>query len=174
MFNSCDEFKDKIITPNEFINQVSPESEKYSKDSIELEKQFKKQLLARKDFFQNSSYTDSTIVTVDSIIYSSSLNKLSVFILVTNPTSRQLAPNSKHALYFEGTCYLAIRQKDSMLVKWLGPSFSNSYDKNELREIMRDSYFTESANRKPESDCKYNLNDYRFWDCPIWAKLYSK
>lgn len=171
-FYSCEESKQKIRTPNEFINHVSIAAENYTNDSIELERQLTNQLLARKGFFQNSSYSDSTIVQVDSIIYSPSQSQLSVFVIITNTTSRQLAPDPKHISYFDGTCYLAVRQSDSIFLRWLGPSFSNSYNKMELREMMRDSYFTEFANNKPESDCKYNLNDSRFWDCQIWTEFF--
>jgi hypothetical protein len=57
-------------------------------------------------------------------------------------------------------------------LSWIGPTFSNSVDKEELSVILKDYYFTEFATNDTiaPNSCGYNLNDIRFWDCSIWKE----
>ena len=167
---SCKRRKDKSLTPKEFINYTVVNRSDYVKDSMRLSSQLKVDLINSKDFFNNSSYYDSTEIIVDTVIYYADLEKMAAFIIIKNPTFRQLHPDEKHDWYYDGTCYLGKRIGDSLRLSWMGPSFSNSTNKEELSEIIRNYYFTEFATYDTITlhACKYNLNDIRFKECRFW------
>jgi hypothetical protein len=164
----------KEKTPKEFLNNVVVNKEEYKKDSIEIIRQLKGFIVGHENFFYSKEYYDSTQLIIDSIIYSTDLNKMVVFLITKNPTSRQLIPDDKYIWYYDATCYLGIRQEGSIILSLIGPSFSNSNDKDKLRQMMHDTYFSEYAQIKDtngEFRYKYNIGDVRFWDCPIWKEI---
>lgn len=175
-FYCCEGIKQKKYTPKEFLNHTIIRQEDYTKDSVEVIKQLKAFLIRHEDFFYNKAYFDSTQLIIDSIIYSPNFNKLAVFVITKNPTSRQLVPDTNYDWYYDATCYLGVRQKDSISLSWIGPSFTNSYNKNELSSIIRDYYFTNFATKDTVGlyTYKYNLNDIRFWDSSIWKEIEDK
>lgn len=171
---SCWEgMKQKKITPNEYLNHTIISAENYTADSVQISKQLKSYVLAYRDFFNNSAYCDSTELIIDSILYSPGFNKIAAFLITKNPVDRQLIPNYHYKWYYDATCYLGIRQKDSIELYWIGPSFTNSYNRDELNNITRNSYFTDFATKDTSGPYiyKYNLNDSRFWDCSIWREI---
>lgn len=172
-FYSCEGVKVKKYTPKEFLNHAVMKEESYFKDSTEIVKQLKEFLLRHEDFFYSKDYFDSTQLIIDSIIYSPDFNKLAVFVITKNPTYRQRMPDKNHEWYYDATCYLGVRQNNTISLSWIGPNFSNSTDKEELSSIIRDSYFTEFATKDTVGayTYKYNLNDIRFWNSPIWKKI---
>jgi hypothetical protein len=173
---SCEGMKQKKYTPKEFLNQTVIRKQDYTKDSVEVIKQFKDFLVKQKDFFHNKAYFDSTQLIVDSIIYSPDYNKLAVFVITKNPVNRQLMPDKNYDWYYDATCYLGVRKNDTISLSWIGPSFTNSYDKNELSNILRGSYFADFATKDTIGlhTYQYNLNDVRFWNCSIWKELEDK
>jgi hypothetical protein len=166
----------KNDTSKEFLNHATIKREAYTKDSIELIQQLETYLIEKKDFFHNSAYSNSTQLIVDSIIYSPDFNKLAVFLIIKNAVHKQLIPSRTYYWYYDATCYLGIRQNDTINLNWIGPSFTNSYDKNELSSIIRDSYLTNFAAKDSKGlhSYKYNLNDVRFWDSSIWKEIEDK
>jgi hypothetical protein len=138
---SCDRMKQKKHTPKEFLNYTVIKKEDYTKDSIEVVKQLKGFLLKQEDFFNNKAYFDSTQLIIDSIIYSPDFNKLAVFIITKNPVHRHLVPDKNYDWYYDATCYLGIRKNDTINLGFIGPSFTNSYNKSELSSIIRDCKF---------------------------------
>lgn len=173
---SCEGMKQKKYTPKEFLNHAVINKEDYNKDSLEIISQLKVSLLNHEDFFNNKAYFDSTQLIIDSIIYSPGFNKLAVFVMTKNPTYRQLMPDKNYKWYYEATCYLGVRQNDSISLSWIGPSFTNSYNRSELSDIIRDSYFADFATKDTVGlyTYKYNLNDIRFWDSSIWQEIEDK
>ena len=170
---SCRMETQKRITPKEFVNYTTKDNYGYVKDSVIILNQLKAKLLGHEGFFNNSAYFDSTIIIVDSIIFSADFKKIAAFVIVKNPSYRQLIPKEKYNWYYEGTCYLGKRVGDSLILNWIGPTFSNSVDKEDLSIILKDYYFIEFAtiDTTAPNSCNYNLNDIRFWDCSIWKEL---
>ena len=171
---SCDQVKKN--TPDKYLNQTGVVKERYASDQVEVTKQLKASLIKREDFFDNSAYSDSTQLLIDTILYSPDLNKLAVFLIIKNPEDKHLLPNKKYEWYYDGTCYLGTRQKDTISLSWIGPSFTNSNDQKDLSEIIRTSYFKEYASKDTggKNTQKYNLNDVRFWNSPIWKEIQNK
>lgn len=171
---------EKIHTPKEFLNQVVPDPEIYSKDSIQLLRQLRGYLGEHEQSFHSKTYFDSTELIIDTILYNNAFNKLAVFVLAKNPTYRQLIPDKNHDWYYDAYCYLGIKRplSDTFELKWLKNFYPiNWYDKAEISSLIRDMYFTEFGTLKDTSGAysyKYNLNDKRFWDCPVWDKYFLK
>lgn len=170
---SCEDVRFKKITPKEFLNRTVVSSDLYSRDSIELIKQLKELLRKREGYFSNTAYYDSSQLIIDSILYSPDFEKMAIFVIVMNPTSRQLVPEKESKWYFNGTCYLGKRNTRHTPMFWLGPNFSNFSNRRLLSVSMRNSYFTEFAisDTNGKHLYPYNLNDVRFWDSSIWDEL---
>lgn len=172
-FSSCEETNRKH-TAKEFLNHSVIDKNNYTKDSIEIVRQLKNTLKKHEGFFYSKEYFNGTDIIIDSLLYSPNFNKLAVFVITKNPTSRQLLPSNKYTWYYDATCYLGIRQNDTICLSWIGPSFSNSSDSDELSKTIRNEYFTKYArikNVEGEYRYKYNIGDVRFWDCPIWEEI---
>lgn len=174
LFYSC---KSKNETQYKFLNNIIVKQNTYNKDSVQIIAKLKKDLENQIDFFGNSAYFEKTEIIIDSLIYNSNQDKIAAFIIIKNPTYRQLLPDKNHGWYYDATCYLGIRRKDSISLSWIGPSFTNAENISELKNISRKSYFTEYSTMKDiygQYRYKYNIGDTRFWDCPIWKEQEDK
>jgi len=168
------EFRKNTDTPKEFLNKTIILKENYTKDSIEVLKEFRDMLNKHTQSFYTKDYFDSTRLIIDSIIYSPDYNKLAVFVITQNPTYRQLMPNEKYKWYYDGYCYLGTRSHDTIDLTSITGGYSNFYDKEELTSTLREYYFRIFASIKDTSNqsrYKFNINDNRFWTCPIWQEI---
>lgn len=167
------EFRKNTDTPDEFLNKTSNKKGDYAKDSALISQELKQFLLRHEDFFYSKEYFDGTDIIIDTIVYSPDLNKVGILIITKNPTSRQLMPTKNAEYYYNATAYLGIRQNDTLELSWLGPSFTNSIDKQELSNHVRETYFRAFVSKDTTAKYayKYNLNDTRFWTSSIWQKI---
>ena len=172
------EFRKNSDTPKEFLSHIKIKKEDYSKDSTNLLKRLQYLLNNHEQSFYIKDYFDSTQLIIDSILYSPNFNKLAVFTIAKNPTYKQLDPNKKYDWYYDGYCYLGIRENDTIDLNWIEGGYSNDYDKQDLSNSLREFYFRMFAGIKDTSGAtskyKYNLNDRRFWDSPIWKEIEEK
>ena len=171
------EFRKNTDTPREFLSHTVIKKEDYSRDSVEVLKRLQYLLSNHQQSFYVKDYFDSTQLIIDSILYSADFNKLAVFVITKNPTYRQLDPNKKYDWYYDGYCYLGIRGSDTIDLNWITGGYSNDYDKQDLSNSLREFYFRMFAAIKDTSGIskyKYNLNDKRFWNCPIWGEIEEK
>jgi len=166
------EFRKNTDTPRVYLSHFVTEKDNYSKDSIEILQKLKLLLLKRQDFFHNSAYYDSTQLVVDTILYNMNFDKIAVFVITQNPTSRQLAPDKESDWYYDATCYLGVRRNDSITLSWIGPVFTNSSNRQDISKTIRDACFRRFAAPKDTTGAyTYNLNDFRFWSSTIWKKI---
>lgn len=167
------EFRKNADTPNEFLNHTVIRTEGYTKDSTEILNQLKYLLINHKDFFYSKEYFEGTEIIIDTILFAPGFNKLAVLVITKNPTYRQLLPNRKHEWYYDATCYLGVRQKDSISLSRLGPNFSNSSYKQELSDDIREACFRTFVTKDTVGAhvYKYNLNDIRFWESSEWKEI---
>lgn len=170
IYFSCLGLNQKEKTPIEFLNKTIIKYELYSKDSIEILNNMKLLLNKHKGFFCNKAYSDSTILIIDSIVYNKEFNKLAIFLITKNPTYKQLVPDDKLEWYFDATCYLAFRQDSTIILSWIGPTFTNSSSEKSASNYIRDECFNNFATKKM-AIYPYNINDIRFWNCPIWEDI---
>jgi hypothetical protein len=167
------EFRRNTDTPKEFLSETVATTNNYTRDSIEIIKQLKSLLLLHEDFFYSKEYFQGTEIVIDTIVYSPSFDKLAVLVITKNPTSRQLEPAKAKHFYYNGTSYLGVREGDTISLSWLGPHFTNSMDKGELSEDLREACFRTfvSKDTTEKYAYKYNLNDTRFWKSSVWQKI---
>jgi hypothetical protein len=167
------EFRKNTDTPYGFINKKVNKKENYSQDSLKVSFELKKLLLKHDDFFYSKEYFEGTYIIIDTILYSSDLNKLAILVITKNSTRRQLMPIKDKAFYYNATSYLGIREKDTIRLSWLGPSFTNYTDKRELSNDIRQTSFRlfVSKDTTEKYAYKYNLNDIRFWTSSVWQKI---
>lgn len=167
------ELRNNTDTPDKFINRTVVKKENYTKDSLTISTKLKKLLLQHEDFFHSREYFEGTDIIIDTIIYSPDLNKFAVLVLTKNPASRQLMPSENEIWYYNATCYLGIRQSDTISLSHLGPDFTNSTDKEEQSNYIRQATFRNfvSKDTTEKYAYKYNLNDIRFWTSSVWHKI---
>ena len=166
------EFRKNTDTPDQFLNKTVAKKEDYTKDSLTISTKLKALLLQHEDFFYSKEYFEGTDIIIDTILYSPDFNKLAVLVLTKNPTSRQLMPTENEMWYYNATSYLGVRQSDTISLSWLGPSFTNSTDRQEQSKYIRQECFRTfvSKDTKEKYPHKYNLNDVRFWTSSEWQK----
>jgi hypothetical protein len=165
------EFRKNTDTPKEYLNHTVIKKENHTKDSIEVLSQLRTLLVRHEDFFYSKAYFDSTELIIDSVLYSPNFNKLAVFVITKNPTSRQLVPDEKHGWYYDATCYLGVRKNDTIALSWIGPVFTNSSNEQNISNDIREACLRTFVTKDTIGAYAYNLNDVRFWDCPIWEKI---
>ena len=178
---ACNGQLQKKTTPKEFINRAVINSNYFRKDSTFIIGYLFKKMKNHQESFVNKEYFDSTILEIDSIIYSHSLNEIAVLVIAKNPVDRNPYMDSRLSYYYNANCYLGKRlYNDSSIfeLKVIGPfNLVNFDDKNEIRHVIRESYFLELSTVLDENGKKiyeYNLNDSRFWDSYTgWKRVFN-
>jgi hypothetical protein len=167
------EFRKNTDTPDQFLNKTVVKKEDYTKDSLKISTKLKELLLQHEDFFYSKEYFEGTEIIIDTILYSPDLKKLAVLVLTKNPTSRQLVPTENAMWYYNATSYLGARQSDTISLNWLGSSLTNSTDKQEQSNNIRQECFRTFVSKDTTEKYahKYNLNDVRFWTSSEWRKI---
>ena len=164
-------------TPEAFLNHTTAKKQQYEIDRADIVRQFKGQIKRHVAFFYSKEFDEDTQIIIDTILYSPDFKKEAILVFTKNPTSKQLAPDANADWYYDATCYLATRQKDSLDLSFIGPNFRNYTIKEELRQLVRENYFRIFATEKDVKGAAYmyyNLNDIRFWSCKIWKEQEAK
>lgn len=165
------EFKKNTCTPREFLNHSAIKREYYLRDKKELKKQLKLLLSKREGFFDNSAYSDSMVLIIDSVLYSADFKKMAIFVIVKNLTKRQLAPENENTWYYDATTYLGIRKGNTISLTWIGPVFTNSSSERDISMDIREACFNNFVTKDTTDIYEYNLNDKRFWSSSIWREI---
>lgn len=163
-------------TPAKFSSHVKAKKEVYSGDSVKVLKQLQNLLDTHRQSFYSNEYYRATQLSIDTLLYSPDFSKVVVFVIAKNPTSRQLAPDERYEWYYVGYCYLCVVKRDSIDLSYINPSVK-SYFKNKVAKELRANYFRLFATVKDINGhykYGYNLNDIRFWNCPIWKEIKEK
>jgi len=179
---SCTGNSQHIETPPEFINHVLVDNGIYTKDSTAILADLYLKMRNHEASFVNSEYFDSTILTVDTIIYDYSLNKIAVFVVAKNAIDRNPHADSKSPFYYNANCYLGRRineNSNTFELKCLCRfSEINFYDHETIVKALKEDFFLELATVLDEKNLpvfKYNLNDKRFWESPTgWKRVFDQ
>ena len=170
---SCNRIINNSCTPAQYLNHFSVDKNTYSADSAAICTQLYADIKRHEGFFYSKEFWDSTVIKIDTIIYNNTAEKMAILITTKNSTSRQLAPDTLHKWYFDGTSYLGYRRKNEIDLSWLGPSFSNSTNLRELLGTMSETFFCEFVLMRKSEPNSYNLNDVRLWKSKIWDKRFK-
>jgi hypothetical protein len=166
------------ITPTEFLNETKVSQFIYDRDKDTITHQIQHFLFTHDKSFYSQEYFDSTILTIDTILYSPDQSRIAVFLFTKNPITRQTHPNTKYKYYYDASCYLGKRQKDTFDLKWLDRfRLINFYNPQEVTNGLRNLYFTEFATLKNvDNTYTYNVNldDKRFWNCYAWMQYFKE
>lgn len=167
------EIRKKTDTPEIYLSNITVAKDTYIKDKSLIEALLKRSLLKHNDFFYSKEYFEGTNLFVDTILYNPEFNKLAILLITQNLTSRQLIPNKNEKWYYNATAYLAVREKDSLRLSWLGPNFTNAENKNKLSQEIREACFRTFVTKDTTGPFayKYNMNDSRFWNSKVWDKF---
>jgi len=160
-------------TPDKYLSHIIVKKDKYIKDSLKISKQLKYFLEHHQYSFHNKNYYSGTQLSLDTILYSPDFNKLALFVIAKNPESRRLLPDEKYEWHYDGYCYFGTRLKDSIDLIYLDAGFGSHY-KDHVSEWLRTNYFRLFATIKDVNEqykYKYNLNDTRFWNGPLWKEI---
>jgi hypothetical protein len=170
---SCNSGAEKKLTSDKYINYSVVSTEKYKSDSLLIVNTLRTELQNEEEFFDNSAYNGLTQIIIDSIIYSPDFTKLAAFVVVKNSTENLLYPDPNHPWYYDGTCYLGRGAGDSLKLYWVGPGFSQSDNEEKVANFLKDYYYHSynTGDTARAFYCKYNIDDIRFWGCPIWDVL---
>lgn len=107
------------ITSKEFLNSTKVNQDIYNRDIDTTMHQIQQFLSTHSKSFYSKVYFDSTKLYIDTILYSPDQNKIAIFLVTKNPVTRQLYPNTKYRYYYDASCYIGKRQKDTFDLKWL-------------------------------------------------------
>jgi hypothetical protein len=163
-------FSRNTDTPTVYLNQAIIKGDEYTTDSIEVMKQLKCLFIKQEDFFYNKSYNNETKIIIDSILHSPDLNRLAVFVITKSPTLNQSIPK-EYDYFYDDTCYLGQRQKDTIFLNWIGPVFTNSSSYQNVSNDIREACFRTFITKDTNDVYEYNLDDIRFWNSRIWKQV---
>lgn len=167
------EFRRNRDTPDAYLNHTVARKEQYIKDNANVLKRCQYFIKNHKESFYSKVFYDSTQLSIDTILYSPNFSKVAVFVIAKNPTSRQEIPDERYDWHYDGYCYFGTRQKDSLDIIYLDSGYG-SHSKEKVSEWLRTNYFRLFATVKDANGgykYKYNLNDTRFWNGPLWGKI---
>lgn len=172
---SCRYFQNKTIDVGDKSFYPIASSNQYTHDSNEIVQRLNLLLVEHKyeDFFRSKYYSDSTILFIDTILYSPNFSKLAILVIAKNPANRRI-DNPEYYWDFNGTCYLAERNKDSLNLCWIGPSFNYWDDKFILSYILRYDFFKKYIIKSSNKDTDYYINYKLFWESEIWEEQKQK
>jgi len=142
-------------------------------DSLAIYQNLKIKLQEHNDIFKSKEFFNETIINIDTIIYNDTFSRMAIFVIIKNPTNRQLMSDTRYNSYFVGTCYLGLKKDNLIKLSWYGLNFTNSSDRAELSKLMRKTYFCEISSANNSKLGKYNLDDIRFWDSTVWVQKFS-
>lgn len=166
-------------TEKRFLNNVIVEDSIHENDKAKLLTSLKESLRKHESSFYSKEYYDSTELMIDTIFYNEKKNKIALFAITKNPTSRQLNPNKSYEFYYDAFCFLGKKNvvTDTWNIIWFNVFNLINYDNpNEVKERIKIRYFNELATVKDTTGnpfYKYNLNDKRFWESPAWEKYFN-
>jgi hypothetical protein len=172
-------------TPDEFISIIKAKQEIYLRDTLSIFHQLRTYMRYHTQSLYSKTYSDSSEILVHRILYNKDLSKIAVFVVIKTPTVRNEFisedERAKYKYFYDGYCYLGIRDTadgNRFKLKWDSQqSMWGWYNKEDMINEMTNIYFLTFALIK-DSYGKliygYNLNDRRFWDCPIWDKYFKE
>ncbi len=170
--------ENSTIINHKFNNEVSRTM--YTSDILLITKDLRIALTKYEGIFfsYKAPYVDTlnSVVTVDSLIYNENKNKVFVFLNVKylfNDYTKVLNGKLTHLgpkILYDGFGYLAKRKGNSFICKQIGRQFVKYENLQDLKERQRE-YFFEELIELQNDGFRYNVNDSRMWDEPIWGKI---
>ncbi len=121
-----------------------------------------------------------TQIIIDTILYSPKYDKAAFFVITQNSNAKSLNPGNANEYHYDAHCFIANYSDSNNFynIFWLDQSsLSNYHNLGNTRRDIRDLYFKDFKTRQDgygNSLYKYNIDDIRFWDGPVWIMYFDK
>jgi len=173
---SCQQRQAGIPTPEKFKYVNSFTRDGYIKDSLEIYEKIKVMINKSEGPYYVKEHDDLTEVFVDTILYSPNANRMATFIITKNSNDKLLSPGSSNEYHYNAHCFIAEKKgsDENWNLKWFRRlNFTRHETYSYVSEKIRYRYFNNLVQLKGadgESQYKYNFDDIRFWEGPVWDK----
>jgi hypothetical protein len=173
---SCHQRQAGTPTPDEFKYVNSFTREGYRKDSLEIIEGIKVMFNKRNGPYFENGNDSLTEVFIDTILYSPDNNKMATFVITKNSNDKLLSPGNPNEYHYDAHCFLGERKEaeESWNLKWFRRlNFTRHKTYSYISAKIRYRYFNNLVQLKGvdgESQNKYNFDDVRFWNGPVWDK----
>lgn len=168
-------------TQPEYKNNVHVSDVIYHQNSAMIIKLLNEQI-AKKTYPFNRNFTkDYTNLIVDTIVYNQDKSKMFFFLIFkyTNTHAYEKRGseyvNIGDAFHFDAFCFLAKRAKKQNDNPWKLYCFDflNAGDDSSqpLSNTIRRMYFHQIATFREDEPCRYNFDDIRMWNEPLWNRV---
>ncbi len=176
-FISC---KNKVqnITPDEFRYHSKVNPEIYEKNTKALKDSIKMLIRYKSEPYEIKEYDSLTEIFVDTILYSPKKDKIAFFIITKNSNDKLLDKGSKDEFHYNADCFIGPlnnRYNVKAFVNIQEHSLFNFDNQKSTSDRIREVYFKEInmvTNLEGKSLYKYNFDDVRFWDSPVWDNYF--
>ncbi len=123
---------------------------------------------------ENDLFTE---IIIDTILYSPKKDKAAFFVITKNSNDKLLSGGNKNEYHYNAHCFTVFLKGDSTFngIDWISTSsISNFYTFEKTSFRIKEMYFKDFNKRQDvdgNSMYKYNLDDVRFWDGPVWKTM---
>ena len=159
-------------TPEKYRYVNSFLLEDYEQDSLRIVHQIRQMIDGNRRPYYSDGYDSLTEIYVDSILYSPAKDKIAVFVIAKNSNDKLLTRGDPLEFHYNANCFIGEKSTTNWEVRWfqkMNFPYYRNYEK--VSRKIRFRYFNnlvEFKGQNGNSHYKYNLDDIRFWDGPVW------
>lgn len=150
----------KTSTPEEFMNTNKVPKEVYNEDLILLTNAVKTHYDSINSVVNPRYVTKLLGAKIDTVFYGND-NKIVFLALLTKENEY-----AEKGIQYAGECYIAYKKNKIESLYQLKYSSTSTKSLEEVSEMIRKIYLGEMN----YIEGKYNINDSRFWDSPVWEE----
>jgi hypothetical protein len=168
----------KSVTPQKYRNNTVIDGFTYDKHMAQFKDSILNLIYYRNDPYYQLENDSLTKVFIDTILYSPKMNKFSFFAITQNSNAKLLSTEDKNQFHYSAHCFIGKLNENREIsnFQWVkGYNLSNYKSLSEISRRIREVYFreiTQRTNNEGESTYKYNFDDIRFWEGPLWDVYY--
>jgi hypothetical protein len=172
LIGACD-WRKSTETPAAFLYVDTTSKEVYIETKSFLTDSMRYFILGNKDPYYSKEYDSETAVEIDTIIFSPVTDKFFFIAIAKNSNDKLLSRGDKNEFHYDGYSFIARKNEfGNWDIKWLSAyNFINHGSAQKASANARKAHFETFAERNDvdgKSLYKYNVNDKRFWDGPVW------
>lgn len=168
------------LTPKKYKYYDTVSSDVYQKHIMILKDSIRNLINTKQEPYYQKENDSATEIFIDTILYSPQKDKIAAFVITQNTNDKLIDKGNAGEFHYAAHCFIG-RLNNNYYVRditWVrGYNLSNYKSFKDASKRIREIYFkelTERTNAKGESTYKYNLDDVRFWDGPLWKKYYDE
>ena len=166
------------VTPDKYKYFDAVSLETYKKNTITISDSIRNRIKSKLDPYFQTENDSLTEIIIDTILYSPKKDKFAFFAISKNSNDKLLDKGNKNEFHYDAHCFIGHLDSGYKIkdIAWLrGHNLSDYKTLESTSKRIREVFFqeiTERTNSKGESTYKYNLDDVRFWEGPLWHVYY--